>query len=101
MNAYSVRCAFAQDALDLIHEMLVIGIKCEHVQIDMDGPQVRLEFRADVNTAELRRTIRRAPHGLYIAQTLQTIRTPKTTVAPRVSLALPWRENTQCGDREL
>ena len=102
MITYSVRCEFAQDALDLIHEMLLIGIKCDHVRIDMDGRHVCLEFRADVDAAELCRTIRRAPHGLYIAQTLQAVPTPKATVAPRVPLALPWRENTLCGgDREL
>jgi hypothetical protein len=100
MTVYSVRCAFAQDALDLIHELLLIAIKLDRVRIDRDGATVCVELCADVDAAELRRAIHRAPHGLYIAQTL--VRTPKAAMpVPRVSLALPWREQAQCGDREL
>jgi hypothetical protein len=100
MNVYSVRCDFAQDALDLVRELLLTGVAIDHVRIDRDGATVCVELWADVDTEELRRTIRRAPHGLYIAQTLQVVRAPKAAVR-RAPLALPWRENGQCGDREI
>lgn len=101
MSTYSLRCDFAQDVLDLIHELLLSGVQIDHVRIDRDGPALCVELRVDVDTEELRRAIRRAPHGLYVAQTLQVVRAPKAAV-PRRPLALPWRENTQCGgDREI